>query len=76
MRCKANTRSGDQCRNNAISGTSFCYIASHGGIQKTFPERAYNFIQNKWLGFSLPGAVSLIIGIAGCPIRRFCVWGF
>src|SRR5437867_5709079 len=63
MRCKANTQSGDQCRNNAISGTSFCYISSHGGIRKTFFQRACNFIQNKWLGFSLFAAVSLTFGI-------------
>ncbi len=65
MRCKANTQSGDQCRNNAISGTSFCYISSHGGIRKTFLQRVCNFIQNKWLGLSLTAVVSLAVGLAG-----------
>lgn len=65
MRCKANTRSGDQCRNNAISGTSFCYIFTHGSTRKTFIQRACNFAQNKWLGLSLTAAISLAVGLAG-----------
>jgi hypothetical protein len=64
MRCKATTRSGDQCRNNAISGTSFCYISTHGGIQKTFGQRVYNFVQNKWVALAL-SAVSLALAVVG-----------
>jgi hypothetical protein len=52
-RCKANTKSGDQCRNNAIPGTRFCYLSSHGGGQEPFVRRAANFTGNKWLGVLL-----------------------
>lgn len=67
MRCKANTQSGDQCRNNAISGTSFCYIFAHGGIQKTFGQRLYNFIQNKWvaLALALVSVIALVLTVFG-----------
>jgi len=59
MRCKASTRSGDQCRNSAIPGTSFCYISTHGGISKTWGQRVSNFIQNKWVALAL-GVVSIV----------------
>lgn len=63
-RCKAGTKTGDQCRNNAIPGTRFCYISSHGNIQKTFSQRAGNFVKNKWLAFAL-AAVSVSLGTLG-----------
>jgi len=63
-RCKANTTNGDQCRNNAISGTRFCYISSHGNIHKTLGQRAGNFVRNKWLGLAL-SAVSVALGLLG-----------
>jgi hypothetical protein len=47
-RCKATTKNSDQCRNNAIPGTQFCYISSHGQIQKTFGQRVRNFFRNNW----------------------------
>jgi hypothetical protein len=47
--CEATTKNGDRCRNNAIPGTYFCYISSHGQIQKTFGQRARNFLRNKLL---------------------------
>jgi hypothetical protein len=47
-RCKAKTTTGDQCRNNAIPGTSFCYISSHGKIRKTRWQRSWNLLRNKW----------------------------
>lgn len=47
-RCKAITKNGDQCRNNSIPGTRFCYISSHGQIQKTSWQRFCNFIRNQW----------------------------
>lgn len=46
-RCKAVAKNGDQCRNNAISGTSFCYIAAHGTIQKTPGQKLVNFLRNQ-----------------------------
>src|SRR5712691_5894494 len=52
-RCKASTKAGDQCRNNAIPGTKFCYISSHGDIKKTLRQRAGNFIRNNWLSLVL-----------------------
>jgi hypothetical protein len=57
-RCKALTKAGDQCRNNAIPGTKFCYVSSHGDIPKPLGKRAANFIRNNWLSLTL-GAVSL-----------------
>lgn len=57
-RCKAKTRTGDQCRNNAISGTDHCYIRLHGAGQVSFVKRASNYSINHWLDI-----VSLILGI-------------
>jgi len=61
-RCKASTKTGDQCRNNAIPGTRFCYISSHGNIQKTFGQRLGNFVQNRWLTLAL-ALVSSALGV-------------
>jgi len=47
-RCKALTKNGDQCRNNAIPGTSFCYISAHGTIHKTRWQKLLNFLRNQW----------------------------
>jgi len=63
MRCQARTRSGDQCRNNAISGASFCYISTHGCIQKTLGQRVGNFVQNKWLSLAL-----IFVTFIGLPL--------
>jgi hypothetical protein len=52
-RCKAFTNAGDQCRNNAIPGTRFCYISSHGNTAKTRGQRARNFVRNNWVAFVL-----------------------
>jgi hypothetical protein len=53
LRCKAITKNGDQCRNNSIPGASFCYISSHGQIQKTFWQRFCNFLRNQWQPLTL-----------------------
>lgn len=47
-RCKAKITTGDQCRNNAIPGTNYCYIASHGNVRKTFWQRSLNLLHNNW----------------------------
>jgi hypothetical protein len=52
-RCKAITKAGDQCRNNAIPGTGFCYMSSHGKLQKTLGQRFRNFVANNWLALVL-----------------------
>ena len=44
-RCKARNRTGDQCRNNAIPGTSCCYLSAHGGSKASFLLRAKNVIK-------------------------------
>lgn len=59
MRCKAKTRTGDQCRNNAIRGTGFCYVSSHGAIKKSLFARVINYIGNH----PLVGLLALVIGI-------------
>jgi hypothetical protein len=46
MRCQAKNRTGDQCRNNAIRGTKFCYVSSHGAFGKSFLSRAINYVGN------------------------------
>jgi hypothetical protein len=60
-RCKAKTRNGDQCRNHAIRGTEFCYISSHGQIQKSIGQKTRNFLRNQWL--ALVAIASLALGI-------------
>ena len=45
--CKAITKDGEQCRNNSIPGTGFCYISSHGQIQKTFWQRFFDRVLNE-----------------------------
>jgi hypothetical protein len=62
-RCKATTKNGDQCRNNAIPGTRFCYISSHGQIQKTSGQRARNFLRNKWQ--AAVAVISLALAVSG-----------
>jgi hypothetical protein len=52
-RCKAFTKAGHQCRNNAISDTRFCYISSHGNVKKTLAQRYLNFVRNHWLSVAL-----------------------
>lgn len=61
-RCQAKIRNGDQCRNNAIPGTNFCYLKSHGASQAALYKRFYNFLRNH-LGLS--------IGIIGLGIAVF-----
>jgi len=55
------TRAGDQRRNNAISGAMYCYVSAHGGIQKTFGKRVFNFIQNQWVTLILTVVVPLAL---------------
>lgn len=57
-RCKAKTKSGDQCRNNPISGTNYCYIKAHGATDVSILKRIFNYIRNH-----LIGVASLILGI-------------
>ncbi len=47
-RCRARTREGDQCRNNAIAGTTYCYVSAHGGAEAPLLARAQNFIRSHW----------------------------
>lgn len=48
-RCQAKAKSGDQCKNNAISRTNYCYLKSHCKENVKFYKRIINFIQNNWL---------------------------
>src|SRR5713226_5499183 len=45
-RCNAKTRTGDQCRKNAIRGAQHCYLSTHGGSSSPFVKRAANFLVN------------------------------
>jgi hypothetical protein len=62
-RCKEITKNGDQCRNNSIPGTSFCYISSHGHIQKTFWQKTRNFLRNHWQ--TLVSVITLPLTVIG-----------
>jgi len=71
-RCKARTKSGDQCRNNAIPGTEYCYISSHGQIVKPFLKKWFNFFQNNWqLAIAI---ISLCLAVAGVYWRFYDKW--
>ena len=58
-RCKAKTSRGDQCRNNAIPGTHYCYLRSHGASNEAPTKRLVNFIFNH-----LVSIASLGLGVA------------
>lgn len=47
-RCKARNQKGDQCGNNAISGTNYCYLESHGASKEKFYKRALNYFRNHY----------------------------
>ena len=49
-KCIAQTKTGARCRNNAIPGTDYCYIGSHGEEHKPVAARLRNWIVNNWLG--------------------------
>lgn len=68
MRCKARTREGDQCRNNAIPGTEYCYIKSHGCQKILFHKRALNFVRNHWIGIF---SVIVTLVLAYIPLRYY-----
>jgi hypothetical protein len=59
--CKAITKNAEQCRNNSIPGTDFCYISSHGQIQKTFWQKFFNHLLNEMRIVS----VSLLLFVIG-----------
>lgn len=59
-RCKAKKVSGDQCRNNVIPGTDYCYLKSHGASNTTHTKRLINFLFNH----RLITVVFLVLGIA------------
>ena len=58
--CGAKTRFGERCRNNAIPGHKFCYIASHGGRTAKFSQRFFNALQNHPLVLVVTIVASLI----------------
>lgn len=57
-RCQGKTKSGDQCRNNALPGTNYCFLSAHGGSAASLPRRTGNFLRNNILA-----VVSLILGV-------------
>ncbi len=65
MRCASLTKDGKQCRNNAIPGSKWCYLASHGGRKASIWARIINRIQNHWVITLLTavGAVAAVIAI-------------
>lgn len=68
MQCKALARDGSQCRNNAIAGLQYCYIASHGAVTKPAKQRILNYLVNH----KTQGVVGLIALVFGVGVF---VWG-
>src|SRR6267142_2020529 len=64
-RCKGKTKAGDQCRNNAISGTNFCYLKMHVAPGQSFGKRFLNYLVNQyWLGaLAVVGVVLAVISM-------------
>jgi hypothetical protein len=61
VRCKGKTKFGDQCRNNAIPGTTFCYLRSHRAPGQTSLRIYWNFLWNHSL--SVVAVLSLLLAI-------------
>ena len=68
-RCQAKITTGDQCRNNAIRGTDYCYLRSHCAGCISWCRRAQNFISNKKYLISL--ILALLIFITGITIDYY-----
>ncbi|HEY0404227.1 MAG TPA: hypothetical protein VGC89_00760 [Pyrinomonadaceae bacterium] len=49
LRCNAKTKTGEQCHNNAIPGSKYCHIKSHGRINASLFRRLENFVRSNWL---------------------------
>src|SRR5579862_3419379 len=61
-RCRGKTKSGDQCRNNAIPGSDFCYVKAHVAPGQGILSRLLNFLANKyWV--AILGLLGLILGV-------------
>jgi hypothetical protein len=46
--CRARNQKGDQCGNNAIPGTNYCYLESHGANKEKSYKRVLNFLRNRY----------------------------
>jgi len=56
---------GDQCRNNAIPGTDFCYLSSHVAPEQGAAKRLLNFFVNHYFlaACTIFGAVGVVLAI-------------
>jgi hypothetical protein len=62
-RRRGKTRAGDQCRNNAIPGTDFCYVRAHVAPGQPIYKRVLNFLANRYLEsvFTIAGLILALI---------------
>jgi hypothetical protein len=61
-RCEHKKRDQEQCKNNAMPGRKFCYLASHCG-DAPLESRAQNFFQNNPIWKVVVFIVTLVFGI-------------
>jgi hypothetical protein len=62
-RCEGKTIKGDQCKNNAIKGKLFCYLAAHGGGNAKSLPRSINWIGNRIKDLSIFGLILALIAM-------------
>lgn len=60
MQCTGQTQNGMRCRNNAISGTTSCYIRAHGSSAQGFWKRLQNRVGNHQRMSSVLGVATLV----------------
>ncbi|MGC2235624.1 MAG: hypothetical protein WA584_05660 [Pyrinomonadaceae bacterium] len=71
-RCNAKTKNGKRCHNNAISGSKYCYIKSHGGINISPFRRLENFVQNNWVVATIAIIATLLgVGIGLLQLKYY-----
>jgi hypothetical protein len=59
--CQHIKKGGERCRNNAVKGMRFCYLAAHCGTAP-FSARLQSFFLSNWKVFILSTVVSIVIG--------------
>lgn len=64
--CKAIKVDGKRCRKNALPGSDYCNISSHGNYSKTYGEKLKNIVANSWLQ-----AILIVIAVVGLPLAIY-----
>lgn len=61
QQCKASTRSGNQCRNNALPDSDYCHMQSHRPVAEAEWSPALSFVKDHW--FASVSLIAALIGI-------------